>query len=212
MGWSHALDVDGVAYARETFPARKGNRLDVLVDGSEALPAMAAELSRAESFIHLTGWYFSPELHLSRDDEPVIVRNLLAELAEKVDVRLLSWKGAPVPLFKPSQNDVRDMLDDMSRYTKIEAHADGCTGFTHCHHEKTIVINGRVAFVGGINLTLDGGSPGTPRPMSRGKGSAGMTRACGYKGRRWRTSRTISGFAGTDDGKVLPRPEIPRGG
>ena len=52
VGWSHALDADDLAYARETFPVREGNRLDVLVDGSEALPAMAAELSRAKSFIH----------------------------------------------------------------------------------------------------------------------------------------------------------------
>ena len=29
----------------------------------------------------------------------------------------------------------------------------------HCHHEKTIVIDDRVAFVGGIDLTLDGGDP-----------------------------------------------------
>ena len=210
VGWSHALDADDLAYARETFPAREGNRLDVLVDGSEALPAMAAELSRAESFIHLTGWFFSPELHLSRDDEPVIVRNLLAELAEKVDVRLLSWKGAPVPLFKPSQNDVRDMLDGMARHTKIEAHADGCTGFTHCHHEKTIVIDGRVAFVGGIDLTLDGGDPwDTPSHVARGgigwhdaavriEGPAVADVANHFR-LRWHGST----------GKVLPRPEIP---
>ncbi len=83
VGWTHALDASGLAYARGSFPARKGNRLDVLVDGSEALPAIAAELARAESFIHLAGWFFSPELHLSRDDEPMIVRNLLAELAER---------------------------------------------------------------------------------------------------------------------------------
>ena len=42
VGWSHALDANDLAYARETFPVRQGNRLDVLVDGSEALPAMAA--------------------------------------------------------------------------------------------------------------------------------------------------------------------------
>ena len=99
----------------------------------------------------------------------MIVRNLLAELAERVDVRLLAWKGAPVPLFKPSHNDVREMLDGLTRHTKIEAHADGCTGFTHSHHEKTIVIDGKVAFVGGIDLTLDGGDPwDTPSHVARG--------------------------------------------
>ncbi len=169
VGWERALDASQLGFAHGSFPARQGNRLDVLVDGSEALPAIAAELASAESYVHLTGWFFSPELHLSRDDEPTIVRNLLAELAERIDVRVLSWKGAPVPVFKPSQRDVREMLDALARHTKIEAHADGCTGFTHCHHEKTIVIDGRVAFVGGIDLTLDGGDPwDTPSHVARG--------------------------------------------
>jgi phosphatidylserine/phosphatidylglycerophosphate/cardiolipin synthase-like enzyme len=169
VGWERALDASQLGFAHGTFPPRDGNRLDVLVDGCEALPAIAAELARAESYVHLTGWFFSPELDLSRDDEPMVVRNLLAELAERIDVRLLSWKGAPVPVFKPSQRDVREMLDALARHTKIEAHADGCTGFTHCHHEKTIVIDGRVAFVGGIDLTLDGGDPwDTPSHVARG--------------------------------------------
>ena len=169
VGWQRALDVSKASYARGTFAAREGNRLDLLVDGSEALPAIAAELARAESYVHLAGWFFSPELNMSRDDEPKIVRNLLAELAERVDVRVLSWKGAPVPLFKPSLNDVREMLDGLARHTKIVARADGCTGFTHCHHEKTIEIDGKVAFVGGIDLTLDGGDPwDTPNHVARG--------------------------------------------
>ena len=209
VGWAHALDAGGLAFANGTFPAREGNRLDVLVDGSEALPTIAEELARAESFIHLAGWFFSPELNLSRDEEPMIVRNLLAECAERVDVRLLSWKGAPVPLFKPSHNEVREMLDGMARHTKIEAHADGCTGFMHSHHEKTIVIDGRVAFVGGIDLTLDGGDPwDTPSHVARG-------------GIGWHDAAVrIEGPSVADvanhfrlrwhgaTGKILPRPEV----
>ena len=169
VGWERALDVSDLGFAKGTFPARQGNALELLVDGSEALPAIAAELARAESYVHLAGWFFSPELHLSREEEPVVVRNLLAELAERVDVRVLSWKGAPLPLFKPSQREVREMLEALSHHTKIQAHADGCTGFTHCHHEKVIVIDGRVAFVGGIDLTLDGGDPwDTPSHVARG--------------------------------------------
>lgn len=159
VGWEHALDASELRFAEGTFPAREGNAFEVLVDGAEALPAIAAEIARAESSVHLAGWFFSPELHLSREEEPVVVRNLLAELAERIDVRVLSWKGAPIPVFKPSQREVREMLDALSRHTKIQAYADGCTGFTHCHHEKLVVVDGRVAFVGGIDLTLDGGDP-----------------------------------------------------
>jgi phosphatidylserine/phosphatidylglycerophosphate/cardiolipin synthase-like enzyme len=169
VGWEHALDATELAYAKGAFPARDGNAFELLVDGAEALPAIAAEIARAESSVHLAGWFFSPELHLSREEEPVVVRNLLAELAERVDVRVLSWKGAPIPVFKPSHREVREMLDALSRHTRIQAYADGCTGLTHCHHEKLVVVDGRVAFVGGIDLTLDGGDPwDTPSHVARG--------------------------------------------
>ena len=169
LGWERALTASELGFAQGGFPARPGNMLDVLVDGSDVLPSIAQELSAAQSYVHLAGWFFSPELQLSREEEPVIVRNLLAELAERVDVRVLSWKGAPIPLFKPSQRDVLEMLDALARHTKIDARADGCTGFMHCHHEKAIVIDGRVAFVGGVDLTLDGGDPyDTPTHLARG--------------------------------------------
>jgi phosphatidylserine/phosphatidylglycerophosphate/cardiolipin synthase-like enzyme len=169
LGWERALDASTLAFASGGSPPREGNKLDVLIDGSEALPTIAAELARAESYVHLAGWFFSPELQLTREDEPVVVRNLLASLAERIPVRVLSWKGAPVPLFKPSQRDVRDMVDALARHTRIDAHADGCTGFMHCHHEKAIVIDGKIAFVGGIDLTLDGGDPyDTPTHLARG--------------------------------------------
>jgi len=169
LGWERALDASEGGFVESGFPARDGNRLDVLIDGCEALPAIAAEISRAERYVHIAGWFFSPELQLSREDEPIVVRNLLADLAQRVDVRVLSWKGAPVPVFKPSEREVREMLDALARHTKIDARADGCTGFTHCHHEKIVVVDGRVAFVGGIDLTLDGGDPyDTPTHLARG--------------------------------------------
>ena len=48
----------------------------------------------------------------------------------------------------------------------------------HCHHEKTIVIDDRVAFVGGIDLTSeDGDRFDTARTIPRGRRSAGTTSA-----------------------------------
>ena len=97
------------------------------------------------------------------------MRILLAELAERVDVRVLFWKGAPIPAFRPSRGDVREMERTLARHTKIQTARDSCTGASHCHHEKTIVIDDRIAYVGGIDLTLDGGDPfDTPNHRARG--------------------------------------------
>ena len=158
-GWEHALDGSAASFVRDGADPRPGNKLEVLIDGAEALPRIAEELARARSHVHVTGWFISPELQLTREEEPVIVRNLLAELAERIDVRVLLWQGAPVPAFRPSRADVRNAVESLVRHTRIKTEVDGCTGLTHCHHEKTIVIDDRVAFVGGIDLTLDGGDP-----------------------------------------------------
>jgi phosphatidylserine/phosphatidylglycerophosphate/cardiolipin synthase-like enzyme len=159
IGWQHALDSNRLEWARGGMPARSGNDVDVQIDGSSFLPALAEELARAESHVHLTGWSFSPELELTRGDEPAILRNLLAELADRIDVRVLVWSGAPLPLFRPSRGDVQRTVERLCRRNKIHCEFDSCVRFMHCHHEKTIVIDDRVAFVGGIDLTLDGGDP-----------------------------------------------------
>src|SRR6476620_4685222 len=158
IGWEHALDPPSGGWAAGDPQARAGNGVDVLIDGGEALPVIAEELQRAQSHVHLTGWYFSPDFALVREGEQVVLRNLLAELAERIDVRVLAWAGAPLPLFRPSRGDVRTMRDELIGKTRIQCGLDSKERPMHCHHEKTIVIDDRVAFVGGIDLTYQSGA------------------------------------------------------
>jgi phosphatidylserine/phosphatidylglycerophosphate/cardiolipin synthase-like enzyme len=157
IGWEHALDPPRGGWATGDPPLRSGNRVDVLIDGAQALPVIAEELEQARSHVHLTGWYFSPDFALVRDGDQVVLRNLLARLAERVDVRVLAWAGAPIPLFRPSRRDVRKMRDRLTGRTRIQSGLDHKERPMHCHHEKTIVIDDRVAFVGGIDLTTETG-------------------------------------------------------
>jgi len=156
QGWEHALD-HGPGWAAGEPPPRAGNAIDVLIDGAEALPAIAKELQAAKSHVHITGWFFSPSFALVRDERPLVLRTLLAELAERVDVRMLAWAGAPLPLFRPSRGEVRRMRDELTSRTRIQCALDAHERPLHCHHEKTIVVDDRVAFVGGIDLTSQSG-------------------------------------------------------
>ena len=131
--------------------------MEILIDGAEALPRIAAELKQARSHVHLAGWFFSPDFALVREGKPEVLRNLLAELAERVEVRVLVWAGAPLPLFRPSRRSVRAMRDWLIKGTRIRCSLDPRERPMHCHHEKTVVIDDRVAFVGGIDLTSEAG-------------------------------------------------------
>ncbi|HEY5059073.1 MAG TPA: phospholipase D family protein [Gaiellaceae bacterium] len=157
LGWEHVLDAPPGGWTATDPPVRSGNAVTVLIDGAQALPLIADELRRARSHVHLTGWSFTPGFALVRDGERVILRNLLAELAERIDVRVLVWAGAPLPLFRPSRGDVRRMRELLTERTKIQCALDSHERPMHCHHEKTIVIDDRVAFVGGIDLTAEAG-------------------------------------------------------
>ena len=159
IGWSHALEPGAAGeWAGGDFPPRSGNTVDVLIDGAQALPSMVDALRSAKSHVHITGWYFTPSFALERSSsEPLVLRNLLAELAERLDVRVLAWAGAPLPLFRPSRGDVRTMRDRLIAHTKIQCALDAKERPMHCHHEKTIIIDDRIAFVGGIDLTSESG-------------------------------------------------------
>ncbi|HEY9289178.1 MAG TPA: phospholipase D family protein [Candidatus Dormibacteraeota bacterium] len=153
IGWEHALDASGDLWVAGDPPPRQGNAVEVLVDGEPAFAAMAEAIRTARSHVHLTGWHVTPEFALVRGAEPTVLRELLADVAERIPVRVLVWAGAPVPLLRPWRGDVRSMRERLIARTRIQCALDSRERPMHCHHEKTIVVDDRIAFVGGIDLT-----------------------------------------------------------
>ena len=151
LGKLACLDAPAGGYAAGPPPPRPGNRVEVLVDGETALPRIADEIEGARSHVHLAGWFFTPEFRL-RPDGPGL-RELLGGLAERVDVRVLSWAGSPLPLFHPDRKQGRELREALTRGTRIECALDSRERPMHCHHEKLVIVDDRVAFVGGIALT-----------------------------------------------------------
>jgi phosphatidylserine/phosphatidylglycerophosphate/cardiolipin synthase-like enzyme len=156
IGHLGALDARAGGWAAAGPPPRSGNTLDLLVDGAEALPRIADAVEQARSSVWLAGWSFSPELEL-RPGEATTLRELLADAAARVDVRMLAWAGAPLPLFRPGRAQVRDTMERLTRGTRIAHALDSLERPMHCHHEKLVIVDGELAFVGGIDLTSLGG-------------------------------------------------------
>jgi phosphatidylserine/phosphatidylglycerophosphate/cardiolipin synthase-like enzyme len=155
-GWRRAYDppADGLWCAGDP-PPRDGTAFEVLVDGEEALPRLQEDIAAAGHSVLLAGWTFEASFRLSRGGPTL--RELLAETAERADVRVLAWAGAPLPLFKPSRAEVRSGRDALVSGTSIHMALDALERPMHCHHEKLAVIDGRIAYVGGIDLTTLGG-------------------------------------------------------
>ena len=67
-------------------------------------------------------------------------------------MRVLVWAGAPLPLFRPSRSQVRAVAARL-RGGRVRVALDAKERPLHCHHEKLVIVDDRVAFVGGIDLT-----------------------------------------------------------
>ncbi|HWC87986.1 MAG TPA: phosphatidylserine/phosphatidylglycerophosphate/cardiolipin synthase family protein [Solirubrobacteraceae bacterium] len=143
----------GGTWATGDPPPRPGNQLDILIDGAEALPAIAEALMQARSHVSITGWHLASHFELIRGERPVVLGALLAELARRVDVRVLVWAGAPVPAFHPTRKEVAAEVERLVRSTQIRCQVDPREHPFHCHHEKTVIVDDEVAFVGGIDMT-----------------------------------------------------------
>jgi len=161
---------DGRLWAAGDPPPRAGNTLDVLIDGAAYFPALEQAIRRARRSVVIAGWCVTPGLALLNDEPPVLLREVLREAAESVDVRVLLWAGAPVPLFAPRRSSVRAARAQLVHGTRIKVALDSNERPMHCHHEKLVVIDDEIAFVGGIDLTdLGGDRYDTPEHPARGR-------------------------------------------
>jgi phosphatidylserine/phosphatidylglycerophosphate/cardiolipin synthase-like enzyme len=155
---SEVLNAPPGGWAKDAAEVRQGNRLDVLIDGEEMFASLLADLDAARRQVHITGWCMTPDFVLRHGAAPVVVRNLLAALAERLDLRVLLWAGSPAPLFTPSRGDVKSVAQALRAAAPgLQLALDRHERPMHCHHEKLVVIDDRIAYVGGIDLTDLGG-------------------------------------------------------
>src|SRR5206468_11225010 len=122
-------------------------------------------------------------------------------------VRVLLWAGAPVPLFRPSRRMARKTRDQLVAAGRVRCELDPRERPLHCHHEKTIVFDGREAFVGGIDLTsLSGDRRDSSRHPARAA-VAGTTSRPSWQARwspTWPSTSPCAG--GRSPASALPPP------
>ena len=98
------------------MPPREGNALEVLIDGANALPRMAEAIRGAQRHVHVCSLASGAGLRPRPARAARRSRELLAEIAERVPVRVIVWAGAPVPVFQPRRGVVKAARERCARH------------------------------------------------------------------------------------------------
>lgn len=142
-------------------PPRRHNRVTPLVDGEQFFAALQEALAGAQHYVYIVGWCLTPHIPLQRhgDDRLALdesrLLEVLREVAQRTPVRILLWSGAPF-LLQPTTHTMeqaQQAVEAAAQGADMQCRLDRTAHISHCHHQKTVVVDGRVAFVGGMDLT-----------------------------------------------------------
>jgi phosphatidylserine/phosphatidylglycerophosphate/cardiolipin synthase-like enzyme len=139
-------------------PPRARNHVTPLIDGARYFAALQEALVGAQAYVYVIGWCLTPDLPLGRQQPEDLVASrikaLLNGVAQRAPVRILLWSGAPF-FFQPDTQTMKAARDALliEPGVDLQCRLDHSAHFSHCHHQKAIVVDGRVAFVGGMDIT-----------------------------------------------------------
>jgi hypothetical protein len=89
------------------------------VDGGQALPRIVDARTGARSYVHIAGWHITPDFGLTRDERASRLRDVVGDLAERVEVRVLLWAGAPVRPSRRLARAVSRAREELIRGTRV---------------------------------------------------------------------------------------------
>ncbi|HEX6858784.1 MAG TPA: phospholipase D-like domain-containing protein [Caulobacteraceae bacterium] len=142
----------------------RANRLAVLVDGADYFAAAKEAMLKAKHSIWLLAWAFDPLTRLTPDlnkksgdpasaDRLGLLLRRLSSLNPALDVRILAWDMpwlVGIEQALPNQRGAAYFLGSPVKYR-----LDHTLPRSACHHQKVLIVDGRIAFVSGGDLGAD---------------------------------------------------------
>ncbi|XP_072761539.1 phospholipase D1 isoform X2 [Anoplolepis gracilipes] len=128
------------------------------VDGANYMAAVADALENAKEEIFIADWWLSPEIYMKRPmfngDYWRLDKILQRKAFEGVKIFILIYKEIEVALGINSYYSKQRLVQQCPDNIKVLRHPDHARAgiFLWAHHEKIVVIDQSLAFLGGIDL------------------------------------------------------------
>ncbi|HXG49979.1 MAG TPA: VTT domain-containing protein [candidate division Zixibacteria bacterium] len=160
---------------KNCWKTARSSRLKFLIDGAAYFAFLADTLAQARESILLMGWDFDSRIRLKpRSGKPAEAAaelgaflNSLAGRRRQLHVHILVWDFAMI--FALDREPVPFFGTGWRRHPRVHYHQDGSHPVGASHHEKIVVVDDAVAFVGGLDLAKGRWDTPEHRPVEPGR-------------------------------------------
>jgi phospholipase D1/2 len=139
---------------RNAWRISHADRAAYLIDGDAYFRQLELALPLARESIWMLGWDFSGDIRLRpMDPDSPTLGQLLRQLVEanaKLQIRIIVWAMGPAYSQRSLGLYTRPEWAD---HPRIHLHFDANHPLRAAHHQKIVLIDDALAFVGGIDLT-----------------------------------------------------------
>ena len=139
--------------------ARHRTHVQFYVNGREYFGALANALRSARHDVLISSWYLTPEIYLQRDgagfDQNNRLDNLLQSRArDGVRIRVLLFRAPDLPSLQLRAEQTKAHLEALHANIRVIFHVASLASMRYCHHQKFVVVDRELAFVGGMDLAV----------------------------------------------------------
>jgi phospholipase D1/2 len=144
---------------RNCWRVEQASRASLVVDAADYFHLARRAMLRAEKQIMLIGWDFDTRICLDYevdDDAPAELGAFLSWLPKNrpgLQIHILKWDLGAIKLLGRGTTVLR--LARWAAHSQIHFKLDGAHAVGASHHHKIVVIDDKLAFCGGIDMTAD---------------------------------------------------------
>jgi len=131
------------------------------VDGQDYMSAVADAIEAASTEIFIAGWQMNPSIFMKRPSMGINSESLKWRLDNLLIKK--ANEGVKIYILLYGENEFEFIMDLGGKFVKKYLQHENITIFRHpcynfvdiwSHHEKTVVVDGKIAFVSGIDLAF----------------------------------------------------------
>ena len=145
-----------------TYRVQPVDQLGLLIDADDYYREFYRVASQAQHYILLSGWQFDSDVQLLRGAEaeraayPITLLKFLNTLCEQrpnLQIWILAWDFSLV--FATEREWMQQLLFHWTTNERLRFRFDDNHVERGCHHQKFVVVDGELSFLGGLDLCDD---------------------------------------------------------